>query len=57
LEDNKEQAEEAEVKIIMEIEPGKKCWQYRDFLEFVYPFNSAVLREINNLHLKRYPKL
>jgi hypothetical protein len=31
LEDNKEQAEEAEVKIIMEIEPGKKCWQYRDF--------------------------
>lgn len=41
----------------MEYEPGKKVWQYRDFLEFVYPFNSAVLREVTNMHLKRYPKM
>ncbi len=41
----------------MEFEPGKKSWQYKDFLEFIYPFNSAVLREISTMHLKRYPKL
>ena len=41
----------------MEFEPGKKQWQYRDFLEFVYPFNSAILRETAHMHLKRYPKM
>ncbi len=48
---------EEEVRVIMEYEPGKHYWQYSDFLEVIYPFNSAILREINNLHLKRYPKL
>jgi hypothetical protein len=44
LEENKEHVEEEELKQIMEYEPGKKVWQYREFLEFIYPFNSAVLR-------------
>ena len=57
LEENKESSTEEEIKAIMEFATNKKVWQYRDFLEFVYPFNSAVLREINNCHLKRYPKL
>jgi hypothetical protein len=57
LEENKEEATEDEIKVILEYESGKRSWQYSDFLEVIYPFNSAVLREINNLHLKRYPKL
>ena len=57
LEENKEIATDEEAKLIIEFEAGKKSWQYSDFLEVIYPFNSAVLREINNLHLKRYPKL
>ena len=57
LEENKEQATEDELKAIMELATPKKVMQYREFLEFVYPFNSAVLREINTCHLKRYPKL
>jgi hypothetical protein len=54
LEENKEKVEEEEVQMMME---GRSGWQYRDFLEFVYPFNSAVLREVTHMHLKRYPKL
>lgn len=43
--------------MIIDFDSGKKIWNYSDFLEFIYPFNSAVLREISNMHLKRYPKL
>ena len=43
--------------MLTEFQPGLKSWQYKDFLEFVYPFNSAVLREVSNMHLKRYPKM
>ena len=56
LEDNKETVQEEEVKVIIQND-HKFQWQYKDFLEYVYPFNSAVLREVTTMHLKRYPKL
>ena len=57
LEENNEHVDEEEIKTILEYELGKKSWSYKEFLEYVYPFNSAVLREITHMHLKRYPKL
>jgi hypothetical protein len=57
LEENKEKTTEHEIKQIMETVGEHKTWQYSHFLEFIYPFNSAVLREVTNLHLKRYHQL
>ena len=56
MEENGQAAKEEEIKILFAIYGYKDKINYREFLNYIYPFNIDVIKNISMNHAKKYIK-